>query len=321
MVIANAIGDSFLNKCYQNDKFFIAIQDAYTPIFGWTEPYPLLLLLLILLIILPAIFKFSSQGSFLKIYRLYNIIRLGLLSLLHQITYSYTIQSFLSMIIRQPGPCIVDEEYNFSLNDLQFPFSAAMSAAIFVFSVARFSGINKYRSVLYFTIFLTPVVIFIMSSGLSSLFQVITSILISYLLHFCHLYIPFRWIHLENAIVCILNIIGTVCWLIYQDDPPRNVVYCMLFPFAVLLIDEFMIIRHQVTRGGFSTVERPADLSWTIETQHSESIRLLNSDEEENFDRNLDTDIMTAFIAFLLFFSAILGRQLVVTVNFFQAPT
>ena len=321
MVNASAVGDSILNKCYVGTRFYDIIYDTYTAALGWSEPYPLLLLLLILLIILPAIFKFSSQGSFLKIYRLYNIIRLGLLSLLHQVAYSYTVQTPLSMAIHQPGPCISSETYSFSISDYQFPFSAAMSVSAFTFTVVRFAGINKYKSIPIFILFLSPVVVFIMASGLSSLFQAVSSFIISYFLHFMHLYIPFKWIHLENAILCLINIIATIVWVIKSDDSPRTVLYAMIFPFAIIIIDEFMIIRHHLTRGGFSTVERPADISWTIETQHIESIRLLNSDEEDNFYRNLNTDILTAIISFSLFFIAVLLRQLVVTTNFFLAPS
>lgn len=316
---ANAIGDSFLHKCYSEQPFFRSINGVYTAIFYWTEPYPLFLLILIVLIILPAIFKFCSQGTFLKIYRLYNIIRLGLISLLHQIIYSYTIQTPLSLIIHQSGPCIYNNTIETSINDFQFPFSACMSACVFLFTVARFSGVSRWKSYLFIIIFLTFLVITVIASGLASLFQTISTIFISYILHFCHLHIHFKWIHIENAIVFIFNFIATFYCYFSLKASIRLITYNMLFPFSFLIIDEFMLLRHQFSRDKF-TVERPADLTWSIESQHTESIRLLNNEEEENFYKNLNTDILTAVLAFTMFFVAVLVRGTITYTKFFTAP-
>lgn len=316
---ANAIGDSFLHKCYSEPIFFQSINDVYTALFYWTEPYPLFLLLLIVLIILPAIFKFCSQGSFLKIYRLYNIIRLGLLSLLHQVTYSYTIQTPLCVFVHQTGPCIYGDSLETSISDFRYPFSAAISACVFLFTVARFSGIARWKSAIFITIFLVILVITVIASGLASVFQTVSTIFIAYILHFIHLYIHFKWIHVENAIVLVLNIAATIFCVYSLEASGNSITYLMLFPFSVLLIDEFMITRHQLSRDRF-TVERPADLTWSIESQHTESIRLLNNEEEENFDKNLNTDILTAILAFAMFFVIVLVRGVITSTNFFTSP-
>ena len=315
---ANAIGDSFLHKCYIDRPFFKLIGGVYTAIFYWTEPYPLFLLILIVLIILPAIFKFCSQGTFLKIYRLYNIIRLGLISLLHQVIYSYTVQTPLSLFVHQSGPCIESNSLEVSINDYQFPFSPCISVCVFLFTVARFSGVTKWKSYLFISIFLTMLVITVIASGLASLFQSVSTIFISYILHFIHIHVHFKWIHIENIIVCVFNIIATIYSIHSLKASIRLVTFSMLFPFSFLLIDEFMLSCYQISRDRF-TVERPADLTWSIESQHTESIRLLNNEEEENFYKNLNTDILTAILSFVIFFIAVLVRG-TITTKFFTAP-
>jgi hypothetical protein len=89
--VANNVGDSFLNKCYEKSPFFadLLVGLSLPAVFGWTESYPLIILLLVLLIILPSIFTRTS--SFLKISRIYDTSRLGLISVFHQCCYSYSV--------------------------------------------------------------------------------------------------------------------------------------------------------------------------------------------------------------------------------------
>jgi hypothetical protein len=84
-LVGNRIGDSFLNRCFETNDVMWNLQLVRIALFGWTEPYPLLVFVLLLLIILPAMFK--TEHSFLKIIRIYNSTRLGLISVLHQVAY------------------------------------------------------------------------------------------------------------------------------------------------------------------------------------------------------------------------------------------
>lgn len=320
MPLANAIGDDFLNKCYSNTVFFASIQRIYTSVFGWTEPYTLFLLIFILLIILPVLFKFCSQGSFLKIHRLYNIIRLGLMSLFHQVAYSYTFSTPFSIFVGQPSPCTQTGSLVAHISDFQYPFSPAISAGVFFFSVMYFSRVNRFKSFLSLLGIFTILVLSVVGTGYCSLFQVVSTIFISYILHFIHLHIKFTWIHIENLIVFAFNICATLYSSFHWHSSLRILIYMFMFPYCILLIDEFMIIRHHFTRGGFSTVERPVDIAWTIEMQHTESIRLLNTAEEDNFEKHLDTDILSSVFSFFFLFFAILIRNLVTSMNFFVAP-
>lgn len=319
---ANAIGDSFLNKCHYNGPFYGALNLAYTPFFGWTEPYPLLLLLLILLVILPTIFKYSSINTFLKISRLYNITRLSLISLLHQIGYSYTLIMPIAVFIRQPSPCIFDKKIYFSVSDFNFPNSVIMSSAMFIFSVLKFSGTKKLFSIIISMCFLTLSLVLAVASGLSSFFQAFSTVFIAYIVHFIHLLIPFRFIHFENILLSLL-VISSLIFSISKTNSSadlKDVFFSMWFAFVVLIIDEYILLRHHFTRITFRTIEKPRDLIWKIETQHSETIRLINSEEEESFQRYLKSDVVTSIFAFFVFFIGILMRRLIVPTNFFSAP-
>ena len=319
---ANAIGDSFLNKCYSTDRFFGALSIAYTPFFGWTEPYPLLLLLLILLIILPTIFKYSSINSFLKISRLYNITRLSLISLLHQIGYSYTLIFPIASFSQQPSPCIYGKKIFDSFGDYSFPNSIIMSSEMFIFSVLKFSGTKKVFSIILSLCFLLLSLVFAVASGLSSIFQAISTVLIAYIVHCIHMITPFKFIHFENIFLFLLVIssLGVLISKSKNSTDLKNVFFSMWFSFVVLIIDEYILLRHHFTRGTFRTIEKSGDLIWDIETHHSETIRLINSEEEESFQIYLKSDIITSFFSFIVFFIGILMRRLIVPTNFFEAP-
>ena len=132
----NALGDSFLNRCYKNLKIFSFFEGSYTAVLGWSEPYTLIVLIIIILIVLPSIFRYSSKSSFLKISRLYNSIRLGLMSLLHQVGYSYTIMIPLETIIGSPVPC-TRMEYGSDISDESTSFcSCIFSSSIFIFQIS-----------------------------------------------------------------------------------------------------------------------------------------------------------------------------------------
>ncbi|KAH0789772.1 hypothetical protein GPJ56_006274 [Histomonas meleagridis] len=106
-----------------------------------------------------------------------------------------------------------------------------------------------------------------------------------------------------------------------QDESVQAIFYTFVFPIVVVIIDELILTRHHFSRKGFRAIEKPGDITWNIETQHSETIRLLNSEEEESFQSNLKSDIITSFFAFFVFFIAIIMRRLIVPNDFFVAPT
>ena len=318
--VANANGDSFLNRCWYTNEFFNSILgDSYTAIIGWAEPYPLLILVLILLIFLPSVFSVGSRDSFLKISRVYNFIRLGAISILHQIGYSYTFAVPVSYLISQPVPCVWSSQIG-NTQVLMMPSSLITSAAMFAFGIARFSGANQWIAMSICTVFLTVNVLLVVAISFNSIFQAVTTIFMSYILHFLHIHIPFRYVHLENVFWGVVLIsVGFYC--IYHNHMTfRETWYQLWFGFVVIGIDELMLLRHQKTRGGFSAIERPADIHWSVKVSHTESIRLLNSEEEENFTKNLQSDIRTSIGAFVIFFSCVLIRRVFVP-QFFTTVT
>lgn len=314
---ANSIGDSFLNRCFAGTKFASSIESLYTPLLGWSEPYPLILLILLLLIVLPTIFK---VGAFLKVSRLYNITRLGLLSLFHQISYSYTVIQTLALIIRQPPPCLYDLSDLEIINEYCLPSSIIASAAFLLFTVTKYAGIKIYWSLLLWTAFFTIQTVLAIVDNFNSVSQVLITIFFCYLLHRWHQFLPFRFIHFENLFLLVFSLVVFIVY-ITKGSSLTSLFFTMWFNFLVLIIDEVLIARHHQTRGDFSTIERPGDLKWTIEKEHVETIRLLNSEEEEMFTRNIEVDLKTSLIASIIFFIGVLLRRIVAPDNFFKADS
>jgi hypothetical protein len=318
-VPGNAIGDSFLNSCTEIIHFFASISDLRTTLLGWNEPYPLVTLILILLIILPSIFRFGSKNSYLKISRVYNFTRLGIMSLLHQITYVYTLAMPVSLMIGQGTPCVHASTYGTFIRLTGFPSTSLMSASLFGFSVARFSGAPAKFLLPVLFVYIGLTFVAELDAVFVNLFQAIASVLMSYVLHFIHIHIPFRFIHVENIVLALLTITAAVFSGLERGWTLKGAFINLWFSFVVILIDELMLIRHQWTRGGFAAIERPVDISWRMDMSHVESIRLLNSEEESSFLKNLQDDITTSAIAFLSFALGVVVRRLLQPVVFATA--
>lgn len=325
--VRNAIGDSFLNKCLATTTAAKNLQGAFVPIFGWTEPYPLLILILIILIVFPSIFKASANKSFLKLSRFYNITRLGLLSLLHQICYSYTFTRSLSTFIHQSSPCSVNNYFILTIRKCSFPSDFVFSASIFLFAVLRFSGTKS--KIIYGGTFLLLIPFFVLAcldydiDPNTSIFQCVCTFFMAYIMHYIHLRIPFKYIHVENAFWFLITTIAVIYWRYCEYnsvDNWKDILFRMWFSYVTTIVDEFLFIRHQYTRKGFTAIERPADVKWVTPAHCAESMRLLNSDEEESFYPNVRNDIITAFVAFCMFYIGVLFRNLLNVEGFFYAP-
>ena len=318
--VANAIGDSFLNRCWSNDGFlFTIVRDSYTALFGWSEPYPLLVLVLLMLVILPSIFSIGSKSSVMKISRIYSFVRLGAMSILHQIGYSYTFADPVAGLIGQSVPCRWASETDDS-SLAMMPSSLMTSSAMFAFAVARFSGVSRWISMPICLAFLTLNVTSIVAVGFNTVFQAVTTVFISYILHFIHVHIPFRLLHFENLFWTLLIICAFMVLVFGRGLSFVEAWSNLWFGLVVIGIDELMLWRHQITRGGFSVIERPGDIYWSGEVMQSESVRLLNSEEEDNFSKNMRNDIYTSIAAFAIFFVCVLLRKVLVP-NFFTTVT
>lgn len=312
----NALGDSFLNQCIKGISIFDVLGPFYTPILGWSEPYPLLVLIIIILIVIPSMFKSASKSSFLKISRLYNSIRLGLISLLHQVGYSYTIMIPLEQVIGQSGPCVNMGNGNDA--EASESFSASIwSASIFVYQILRLSGSKSPIFYIISFVFIFMVVLFAMCTNFASLFQAIFVILLSYICHSLNLLVPFQYTHIENGVLTLYGIIISI--ILGLSHPYRNVFNSVWFSFLVIIVDEFLLLRHQLTRNGFPSITTAGEITWATEIQHVESIRLLNSEEEESFFQNLKNDTVTSVFALIIFYIGVLIRKLVTVGAFFQS--
>jgi hypothetical protein len=245
-------------------------------------------------------------ASLLKISRIYNSTRLGLISLFHQVCYSYSVGSPIGLIVFQGPPCIHESSFGSFQRLLPFPSVGMFAGILFTFSMAHFSGITSFLSkliiiALFFVIAITEV-------GLqeASFFQDICAILIGYILHFVSLRIPFRWMHGENIILTVFVLVGLIAgimhgWTVMQSFSE------MWFSFVVIGIDELII-------------ERPLDINWVVESSNAETIRLLDSEDEAKFQGRCRSDMITSVVAFSLAFVGVLIR-FVLEPTFFYAPT
>jgi hypothetical protein len=307
-VVANAIGDSFLNRCFENIDFVTHMGHPVDAFFGWLQPYPLLILLIILLMVLPSIFRYGSNNTILKIVRIYNFTRLGVISLFHQGCYSYTIGTPLVLIFAQPTPCVHTDTFGVYTGLYMFPDNLCMSAALFAFSVARYSSVKPIIGIPIATFLL---LLFLFSSVVtrqSTVFQTLSSISFSYIVHFAHVHVPFKYIHIENGVWIVFNIGGVVAAIVGLHLDRMQAFLEVWFSFVLIAIDELFLITYQLTRGGFTVIERPADLSWSVAAIHSESVRLLNSEAEAQFVSHILGDTGTSGIAFVIFFLGVLIR-------------
>jgi hypothetical protein len=297
---ANAIGDSWLNTCFETSPFFDFMGDYILPFFVWTEPYPLLVLLLIVLVVLPSIFRFPSKDSYLKISRIYTSTRLGVMSILHQVCYSYTVAMPLSLFVKQPFPCSHSSTFD-RYPAPQYPDALTIAASIFVFSVVRYSHLSWKISVPVCTVFLTILMICFVCLN-TSVFQILSALCISYILHFAHLHMFFKWLHWENAFLALFAVAGMLYAIFVSEWPWELPLLYLWFAFVSLVINEMILIRYHLSRGGFRSIERPCDLNWAAEMSHAESIRLLNSEQEDRFTDHLASDFVTSAVALSVFF-------------------
>jgi hypothetical protein len=184
-----------------------------------------------------------------------------------------------------------------------------MAAAGFLFSVIRYSHIGFKISIPVCGVFLLVLLTSFVSNN-TSILQCVGSLCISYLLHVMHINIPYRFVHIENAILFIMGIIAMIVASLCYHWPWGSSFLESWFSFVIILIDEMMLIRYQTSRRGFRAIERPRDLTWAVDTSHAETIRLLTSEQEELFGRHLDSDFVTSAVAFAAFFSGQLVRFL-----------
>jgi hypothetical protein len=146
------------------------------------------------------------------------------------------------------------------------------------------------------------------SGEISTFLQSGCAIPIAYALHFFGLRVPFRFLHAENAFLALLVLAGAFAavghgWA-YTAAFSES-----WFAWVVIAIDELIITRHHLTRKGFRTIERPADISWVIGDNHVEAVRLLNSEEEDEFLDYCRSDMTTSVLAFAALFVGVLVRK------------
>jgi hypothetical protein len=306
--VADAIGSSFLNRCFETVPFFDFLDkaDVRTAWFSWSAPYPLVVVVLLVLIILPSIF--INTQSLLKIARIYNSTRLGVMFIFHQIAFAYSVAVPLNFIVYQGSPCIHSSTFSLSKSILNFPSSHVISCGAVLFAIAEFMGFNSVIAKVAITLFLAALGIAEAGLNLSSVFQAACAIPLVYILHFIGLRIPFRFRHIENGILALFTLAGMLAGIAH-GAPTMSAVQEAWFSWVVIGIDEIILLRHAITRKGFKTIERAGDISWVVERAHAEAVRLLNSEEETEFPDHCRSDMTTSVLAFAAVFVGVLVRR------------
>jgi hypothetical protein len=177
-----------------------------------------------------------------------------------------------------------------------------MTTAFLAFSVVRFTSLPRPVALPVVAVVLGVVLFTELCQTLTTALQGIASVFLAYIVHFVHVHIPFRLVHLENAVLALLCIAAT---LFKAQDPAwryRTAFAELWFIGVILAIDEVVLARHHLTRGGFTTIERPADINWAAERDHAETIRLLNREEEANMERSIGSDFVISVFAFIAIF-------------------
>jgi hypothetical protein len=201
-----------------------------------------------------------------------------------------------------------------------FPDRARMSAAVFAFSVARYSSVNPLLGIPLAVLLLLLFLFSTVAARQSTIFQTLSSISFSYILHFAHVHVPFRFTHIENGALAALNG-GAIAAAMFGLGLDGNQAFLEVwFSFVLIAIDELFLVTYQLTRGGFTVIERPADLSWSVAAPHSESVRLLNSEAEAQFVSHIIGDTGASVVAFMIYFLGVLIR-LVFTNTFFPSAS
>jgi hypothetical protein len=311
--VANNVGDIFLNRCYETVPFFDTLYRSKTrlALVAWSESWPLLSLVLVVLLILPSIF--AKTTSLLKISRIYNLTRLGLMSILHQVSYAYSIVLPLRLMVFQGAPCI--HATTFGQVVPRFPSGPTLVAAVFCFSIARFTGARALRWRLLIVAALIVLSIIEVCERDSTFLQAFCAIPLAYILHFVSIRVPFRFVHVENAVMALFVLGGWGAAVAHgwSLDSSFNQAW---FAWVVVLIDEVILARHHFTRKGFRTVERPFDISWVVTEAHAEAMRLFQGEDEKNFGAYCRSDMLTSVAAFSGAFAGVLVRRVVQPIFF-----
>jgi hypothetical protein len=282
-------------------------QDWREAVFGWSEPYPLFIFVLVLLIILPGIFK--SERGFLKLSRIYNSTRLGLISILHQVVYCYTLVIALQLFIAQTTPCIHASSFGSFSTPFTFPQTTAMTVSFLGFSVIRFTSASQLFAFPIFAIVLGIIIFTEMCERITTAFQGIASIFLAYIIHFAHMRIPYRFIHVENIFLALFCLAAAI--YIAQDPAwgSGGAFADLWFSWVTVAIDELILARHHMTRKGFTIITCPGDVIWAGEKGPTESLRLLASEEEHAMEANVWSDFLTSIFAFVAIVVGVVVRK------------
>jgi hypothetical protein len=189
------------------------------------------------------------------------------------------------------------------------PDTEVMASALFLFSVVRYSGLAPQ---IRFTACAFVLIVYLVTRVAlerSSVLQIACGVLFGYVLFFVNLHVPFRSVHIENALWIAFNAAGAAAALVRLGWTWKRTLLEVWFSVVLVAIDEVFLLLYGASRGGFQTIERPADLTWSAAAPVTAAGRLLTNEVEGGFDEYLRSDVRASVAAFLIFFAGVLLRR------------
>ena len=286
-------------------------------VFRWTEPHLLVFFCLVILIMLPIIFLIRSDDSHLKISRLYNLSRVSVLTFFHRILYIYLIIIPMSFLIKQNPPCHYPGKWRVSSfrKLYTFPFPKLSSLSLTIMYLGSLATAAKKPVSLIFGLIVVFFGFHSVFCGDLSMSQAFFTISISYILHFYSQRVTFDFLHVENAILLVLNLVLFISKsdVFLQSSTSTEKDMDMTGRFisaaALLLVDEYMIARYYFTRNGYAKIGKPIDLQWETGAKSGAYFSILSSEEEFTFSRNLQNDIIDSVISLILYIAGLTLRH------------
>ena len=306
------LGDMWLNKCYLVPKYQRIMDGVTSHLLRWTEPFVLVTCCLVVLLLLPLIFLVPAGDAYQKMSRLYNVVRLSVMTLFHRLLYIYVVVSPMAFAIGQNPPCralyVASSQAFHALYYL--PNARYSSFCLLMLYMWSLATATKKRYSWIFPVIMVLFGVNMLFTGDLSVTQAAFTCSLSYTLHFYAMRIPFWFLHVENILVPL----GLFCALVvdrerYFDD--LDALGRVIAGFSLWMADALMLGRYHYTRAGFVSIGRPIDLEWEADSKSNAYFSILSSDGEDAFASNLAADLVDSIVAVCIYAAGLILRQLV----------
>lgn len=308
----STLGDMWLNACNLVPRYQAIVDGLTSHLFRWTEPFVLVTCCLVVLLLLPLIFLVPAQDAYQKMSRLYNVVRLSVLTFFHRLLYIYLIVCPMAFAFRQHPPCrglYISNEKSF--NGLYYlPSARYASFCLLMLYIWSLATATRKRYSWVFPLIMVLFGVNMLFTGDLSVAQGVFTCSLSYALHFYAMRIPFWFLHVENVVLPLILFLSLVLGRdrYFNDSEALGRVVA---GFSLWIADGFMLGRYHYSRAGFVSIGRPIDLEWEADSKSSAYFSILSSDGEDAFSSNLVTDLVDSIVAMCIYAAGLILRQIV----------